>query len=61
MVSELRETSQSDVARPLVARDVTKWYQSHGFNTDPGWAMLVEYESKVSEKNCCQNGQNSSS
>jgi hypothetical protein len=45
----------------LVVRDVTIWYQSQGFNTEPGWAMLVEVEEKVSEKNCCQNGQNSSS
>jgi hypothetical protein len=45
----------------LVAGDVTNWYQSHGFNTEPGWAMLVEVEAKFSEKNCCQNGQNSSS
>jgi hypothetical protein len=30
--------------------DVTKWYQSHGFNTEPGWAMKVEVEEKVSEK-----------
>jgi hypothetical protein len=30
----------------LVAGDVTKWYQSHGFNTEPGWAMLVEVEAK---------------
>jgi hypothetical protein len=37
----------------LVAGDVTKWYQSHGFNTDSGWAMLVEVEEKVSKKNCC--------
>jgi hypothetical protein len=45
----------------LVAGDVTNWYQSQGFNTEPRWAMLVEVEAKVSEKNCCQNGQNSSS
>jgi hypothetical protein len=35
-----------------MVRDVTNWYQSHGFNTEPGWAMLVEDEAKVSEKNC---------
>jgi hypothetical protein len=46
----------------LVVGDVTKcYYQSHGFNTEHGWAMLVEVEGKFSEKNCCQNGQNSSS
>jgi hypothetical protein len=44
-----------------VVRDVTKWYQSHGFNTKPRWAMLVEFEAKFSEKNCFRNGQNSSS
>jgi hypothetical protein len=37
----------------LVAGDVTKWYQSHGFNTEPRWAMLMEVEEKVLEKNCC--------
>jgi hypothetical protein len=31
----------------LVAGDVTNWYQRHGFNTDPGWTMLVEVEAKV--------------
>jgi hypothetical protein len=31
----------------LVVGDVTNWYQSHGFNTEPGWAMLVEVEEKV--------------
>jgi hypothetical protein len=45
----------------LVAGDVTNWYQSHGFNTELGWAMLVVVEAKVSEKNCCRNGKNSSS
>ena len=30
----------------LVVGDVTKLYQSHGFNTEPGWAMLVEDEEK---------------
>jgi hypothetical protein len=35
--------------------------RSQGFNTEPGWAMLVEIEARVSEKNCCQDGQNSSS
>jgi hypothetical protein len=44
-----------------VAGDVTIWYQSQGFNTEPGWAMLVVVEEKVLEKNCCRNGQNSSS
>jgi hypothetical protein len=55
--------ASSGVALPdlLVAGDVTNWYQSQGFNTEPGWAMLVEVEEKVSEKNCCRNGQNSSS
>jgi hypothetical protein len=24
--------------------DVTNWYQIHGYNTEPGWAMLVEVE-----------------
>jgi hypothetical protein len=41
----------------LVAEDITIWYQSHGFNTEPRWAMLVEVEEKVLEKNCCRNGQ----
>jgi hypothetical protein len=45
----------------LVARDITKWYQTHGFNTEPRWAMLVEVEAKVSKNNCCRNGKNSSS
>jgi hypothetical protein len=45
----------------LVVRDITIWYQSHGFNIDHGWAMLVNVEAKVSENNCCKNGQNSSS
>jgi hypothetical protein len=45
----------------LVAGDVTNLYQSHGFNTEPRCAMLVEVEEKVSEKNCFRNGQNSSS
>jgi hypothetical protein len=58
-VSELRRCPRSGVAQDLlVAGDVTNWYQSHGFNTEPGWAMLVEAEAKVSEKNCCRNGQN---
>jgi hypothetical protein len=34
----------------LVARDITVRYQSQGFNTEPGWAMLVEVEAKVSER-----------
>jgi hypothetical protein len=41
--------------------DVTNWYQSHGFNINPGWAMSVEVKEKVLEKNCCRSGQNSSS
>jgi hypothetical protein len=45
----------------LVAGDVTNWYQSLGFNIEPRWTMLVEVEEKVSKKNCCRNGQNSSS
>jgi hypothetical protein len=24
--------------------DITNWYQSQGFNTKPGWAMLVVRE-----------------
>jgi len=47
---DIQEVTLPDL---LVARDVAKWYQSHGFNTDPGWAMLVEVEEKVSENNCC--------
>jgi hypothetical protein len=35
--------------------------QIHGFNTEPGWAMLVEVEEKVLEKNFFRNGKNSSS
>jgi hypothetical protein len=42
----------------LVAGDVTNSYQSHGFNTDPGWAKKVEVEEKVFERNCYQNGKN---
>jgi hypothetical protein len=34
----------------LVVGDVTIWYQSQGFNTEPGWAMLVEVEAKYSER-----------
>jgi hypothetical protein len=33
----------------VVVGDVTKWYQSQGFNTEPGWAMLVVNEKKISE------------
>jgi hypothetical protein len=29
-----------------VVGDVTKWYQSHGFKTKPGWARIVEVEKK---------------
>jgi hypothetical protein len=34
----------------LVVGDVTNWYQSHGFNTEPRWAMLVVVEEKVSKR-----------
>jgi hypothetical protein len=44
-----------------VVGDVTNWYQSHGFNTELGWAMLVEVEEFFLENYCFQNGQNSSS
>jgi hypothetical protein len=27
-------------------RDVTNWYQSQGFDTEPGWAMLVVSETR---------------
>jgi hypothetical protein len=30
--------------------DVTKWYQSHGFDTEPGWAMLVEVEARLRKR-----------
>jgi hypothetical protein len=40
-----------------VAGNGTNWYQSHGFNTEPGWAMLMEVEENVSDMNYCQNGQ----
>jgi hypothetical protein len=33
----------------LVVGDVTRWYQSHGFDTTPGWAMLVVNETNISE------------
>jgi hypothetical protein len=33
----------------MVAGDVTNWYQSHGFDTEPGWAMLVVNETNISE------------
>jgi hypothetical protein len=33
----------------LVVGDVTNWYQSQGFDTEPGWAMVVVNETKVSE------------
>jgi hypothetical protein len=36
--------------RPVGGWDVTNWYQSHGFNTEPGWAMLVVVEEKVSKE-----------
>ena len=34
----------------LVVGDVTIWYRSHGYNTEPGWVMLVEFEARVSER-----------
>jgi hypothetical protein len=37
----------------LVVGNITKWYQIHGFNTEPGWARKVEVEEKVSKGNCC--------
>jgi hypothetical protein len=47
----IREKIVYSVMMPdlLVAGDVTNWYQSHGFNTEPGWAMLVEVEEKFSK------------
>jgi hypothetical protein len=33
----------------LVAGDVTNWYQSHGFDIDLGWAMLVVNEKNIFE------------
>jgi hypothetical protein len=30
--------------------DVTIWYQSHGYNTEPRWAMLVEVEARNLER-----------
>jgi hypothetical protein len=33
----------------LVVGDVTIWYQSHSFDTEPGWAMLVVNETNISE------------
>jgi hypothetical protein len=48
----IRAVRCSSVALPdklcWVAGDVTNWYQSHGFNTEPGWARKVEVEEKVS-------------
>jgi hypothetical protein len=32
-----------------VVGDVTKWYQIHGFDIEPGWAMLVVNEAKILE------------
>jgi hypothetical protein len=29
--------------------DVTNWYQSHGFDADLGWAMLLVNETKILE------------
>jgi hypothetical protein len=29
-----------------MAGDITNWYQSHGFDTEPGWAMLVVNETR---------------
>ena len=37
-----------------------KLVSEHGFNTEPGWAMLVVVEEKFLENNFCRNGQNSS-
>jgi hypothetical protein len=34
----------------LVAGDVTIWYQSHGYNTEPRWAMLEEVEAIFLER-----------
>jgi hypothetical protein len=45
----------------LVVGDVTNWYQRQGFNTEPGWALLVVVEAKVLEKIFCRNGKKSSS
>jgi hypothetical protein len=45
--------SGSDIARPFDGWGHYKWYQIQGFNTEPGWAMLVEVEAKVLENNCC--------
>jgi hypothetical protein len=33
----------------VVGRVATNWYQSQGFNTDPGWAMLVVNETNILE------------
>jgi hypothetical protein len=34
----------------LVVGDVTNMVSEHGYNTEPGWAMLVEVEARVSER-----------
>jgi hypothetical protein len=49
LVSEKKYVYSVSMPDLLVVGDVTNWYQSHGFNTEPGWAMLVEVETKVSE------------
>jgi hypothetical protein len=46
----LQKGIEVGLTRPVVAGDVTNWYQSHGFNTEPGWAMLVEVEAKIFRK-----------
>jgi hypothetical protein len=53
-----RDVKEVAFSSLLVIGDIKKWYEIHGFNTQPGWAMLVEVEEKVSENNCCRNGKN---
>jgi hypothetical protein len=57
-IKDKRDVKEVAFSSLLVTGDVTKWYEIHGFNTQPGWAMLVEAEAKDSENNYCRNGKN---
>jgi hypothetical protein len=42
-------TSVSDVSQPVGGWGHQNWYQSQGFDTEPGWAMVVVNETNISE------------